>query len=278
MIIGAAKSGTSTLFHYLIKHPQNFIPGTKEPEYFSRQDVYDRGLDWYGSIFASAQEGQLGGDASTTDARWPHTLDAPTLIAEVLPDTKFIYIMRHPIDRAYSHYGHHMRKGVTMTFEEALEKDDIYLDCSRYMFQIERFLRFFDRKQFLFLFFDDLKQDAVKLLTAILKFLDLEQADLIGEGIAKSNVGGPDHYIRYRTTQRLRQVPGIGFIANLLPKRMKDAVFAMIKASFLGQRLAKEAKLKPMLPETRKHLVEYFESENRALEIFLRVNLDTWRV
>ncbi len=278
MIIGAAKSGTTSLFHSLIRHPKIFIPDMKEPEYFSRQSINNRGLDWYRSLFAPAQDGQLCADASTTYTRWPHTLDAPALIAELLPDIKFIYIMRHPIDRAYSHYGHHMRKGVTMTFEEALEKDDIYLDCSRYMFQIERYLRFFDREQFLFLFFDDLKQNADNLLTAILNFLDLKAADLTEKDIPKSNQGGADHYIRHQTTKKLRQVPGIGPLAGLLPQRLKDAIFAAIKSSSLGQLLAEKAKLPPMLPDTRRTLIEYFKGENSALENFLDVNLDSWRI
>ncbi len=278
MLIGSAKSGTSTLYEYLYKHPEIFMSEIKEPEFFSRQEVYDRGILWYKSLFAEAGENQVCGEASTTYTRWPHTLDAPEKIAQAVRDPKFIYIMRHPVDRAYSHYGHHMRLGVTMTFEQALERDDIYADCSMYMKQIERFLRFFPAECFLFLFYDELRQTPRNLLEKIYRFLNVQQGDFISDGIVRRNIGGAETFIRSKTTMRLKKIPLLSSIIDCMPRKTKDAVFEILKNSFIGRRVKSQYKLQPMLPETRKKLLDLFEEPNRKLEKFLGVSLDRWRV
>jgi hypothetical protein len=278
MIIGAAKSGTSALFGYLCLHPNIFIPPIKETEFFSRESFYNRGLAWYKSLYVEATPDQVCGDASTTYTRWPHTLDAPELIANILPDTKFIYIMRHPVQRSYSHYGHHMREGVTMTFEEALEKDDIYVDCSMYMHQIERYLRFFPRNQFLFLFQDRLKNDPREVMFEIEDFLGIDKIDLTTEGTVKRNVGGQDYFIRSRTTMKLRRIPPIGYLAQMIPEKYRNWLYtALIKNSPIGKRIEAQYHLPPMLPETRKKLLERYDQPNKDLEKFLGVERPDWK-
>ena len=66
MIIGAMKSGTTTLYHYIGMHPGVFMCFPKEPMFFSRDEVYARGLDWYFSLFREAREDQICGEANAT--------------------------------------------------------------------------------------------------------------------------------------------------------------------------------------------------------------------
>jgi hypothetical protein len=276
LILGAAKSGTTTLWAYLVRHPKIFMSELKEPEFFSRDAVYERGLQWYRGLFAGASDDQLCGEASTTYSRWPHTADAAARIAEVLQRPRFVYLMRHPIERAFSHYAHHMRFDVTMTFEEALEKDDIYVDCSMYMRQIERYLRFFPKETFLFLEFSELRTTPDAAVRQVQAFLGVEERDLREAGSLQRNVTGPDFYIRDRTTQRLKKIPGVRPLANRLPQRVRDWVFGKVKASPLGQKLAAEAAVPPMLPETRERLLRIFEGPNRELERFLGCEYPHW--
>lgn len=277
-IIGAAKSGTSSLFEYLCRHPEIYIPEIKEPQYFSKPSVYNKGEEWYKKLFDSARENQICGDASTTYSRWPHTLDSSKLIARSVPDANFIYIMRHPIERAYSHYAHHMRLGVTMTFEESLKKDDIYIDCSIYMRQIERYLRFFPRERFHFCFQTELKDTPGKLLEGIISFLGVENIDLTNAGIVKRNVGGSDYFIRSKTTRKLRKIPLISSIADRMPNGLKDGMYTLLKRSFIGRQFETQYQVPPMTPETRKTLLKLFEKPNRELEAFLGVKLDSWYI
>ena len=70
-IIGSAKSGTTTLYRYLCRHPNIFMSTPKEMSFFSKDKEYERGVEWYASLFADASENQLCGEASTTYTRWP---------------------------------------------------------------------------------------------------------------------------------------------------------------------------------------------------------------
>jgi CRISPR-associated endonuclease Cas1 subtype I-B len=94
----------------------------------STDEVYQRGETWYRSLFRHAGTDQLCGESSTCYSRWPHFGDVAGRIARDLPNVKLIYIMRHPVDRAYSHYAHNMQWGVTMSFEEALEAFEDSID------------------------------------------------------------------------------------------------------------------------------------------------------
>jgi hypothetical protein len=277
MVIGAAKSGTSSFYDYLCRHPKIYMPPLKEPQFFSNDSVFARGPDWYKNLFIAANEDQLVGEASTTYSRWPHTMDSPELIHRAIPNAKFIYIMRHPIDRAFSHYVHHMRAGITMTFEEALRKNSIYVDCSMYITQIERYLQYFPRDQFLFLFQTELQENPSELFKKVLSFLKVEQIDLTASGIVKRNVGGPDHFIRASTTCRLRKIPFVSSITAQLPKSTREKMFNLLRQSFVGKKIQSRYKLQPMKHETRAHLVNVFAQPNRKLEEFLEIELPGWQ-
>ena len=109
IIIGAAKAGTTTLHHYLDLNPQIYMSSPKEPCFFSDDEIYVKGVDWYSSLFSSAKPDQACGEASTRYSPYPQYTEAAPRMAELLPHVKLIYIMRHPVDRAYSHHVHEMK-------------------------------------------------------------------------------------------------------------------------------------------------------------------------
>jgi len=129
IIIGAQRSGTTTLFRNLIKHPEIFHPIKKEIHYF---DFYfNNGLNWYKKHFPIIikklfyeviQKDFITGEAT------PYYLyhsDVPERVLNTIPDVKIIVLLRNPVDRAYSHYWQEVRKGYEkLSFEEALEKEN----------------------------------------------------------------------------------------------------------------------------------------------------------
>ena len=171
-----------------------------------------------------------------------------------------------------------MRDGVTMSFEEALKTDSIYIDCSMYMDQIRRYLRFFSEDQFLFLFHDQLKNSLKELFMEVEKFLGIAEIDLTAEGLVMRNVSGHDDFIRAKTTVRLRKLPAIASIADIMSKKWRDWLYVnFIKKTPAGKHLKKQHYVPPMKPETRKKLIKTFEGPNRELEGFLKVSLDSWK-
>ena len=275
MIIGAAKSGTTTLYQYLLRHPQIFLPKIKEPEFFSDDTVFNKRIPWYLSLFAPARAGQVCGEASTTYTRWPHTGDAAARIHEAVPSVKLVYIMRHPVERAYAHYAHHMRLKVTMTFEEALSRSTIYVDCSMYMRQIDRYLRYFSKDSFLFLTLDELKAAPANTLAKLEAFLGIEPMDLLERGRIHSNERHSE-FIRHHTTQKLRQLPGGALVAYALPEEWKNRIHDWIAGSAVASLLRKKHPIRAMLPETRTSLLRHFAEPNHRLAEFLNWDLSTW--
>lgn len=137
IVIGAAKSGTSSLFSWLSQHPYVAAASRKEVEYFSFQ--YDRGLDWYRYHFPyvsdrarfAATHGREFLSFEASPYYLPHRL-APGRAAELLPDAKLVVTMRNPVDRAYSAYQMWKRWGIeTRPFMTVAGLEDPRLDQGR---------------------------------------------------------------------------------------------------------------------------------------------------
>ena len=180
-IIGAAKSGTTTLYDYLALHPQICMSSEKEPCYFNSSHPYSqRGLEWYRSLFSAARDGQICGEATTNYSAWPKTPDAPELIAQHVPHAKFIYMLREPVQRTYSHFIHRHEREVfvgkpyRMTFEEFAEHDPVVLYASDYASQVARYLAHFPKNSILPLVFEDFTNDRERALAKVFRFLEVE--------------------------------------------------------------------------------------------------------
>ncbi len=279
LIIGACKAGTTTLWAYLRSHMRIFLLEPKEPSFFQRKERYDKGIDWYKALFADARPGQICGEASTTYSRWPHLADVPSRIAQAAPKVKLIYMMRHPVDRTYSHYCQHMRNPVPrLTFEEALQSDRDYIDTSLYMMQIKKFLEHFPRDSLLPILLDDLSDDPRATLETVQRFLGLDPIDLIGQEAVVLNraTEGADDFVRRRLARWIRLIPCIEALLRLAPSSLKDRTLILLTSSSFGRRVAKGYKPSLLLPETRQRLLKLFEEPNIQLAEFLGRDLSHW--
>lgn len=122
IVAGVQKGGTTFLFQELIRHPDVRAPLTKEIHFFD--DHFDKGLDWYRGMFPRPRSAEpfLCGEASPAYIFHP---DAVRRIAESLPATKLLVVLRDPAKRALSHYSHERRLGFEPceTFEDALARE-----------------------------------------------------------------------------------------------------------------------------------------------------------
>jgi hypothetical protein len=122
LIIGAQRSGTTSLFNYLAQHPNVLPPLGKEIHYFDLH--YARGVRWYRGRFPFSH--RLRHRALTIDAS-PYYLAhplAPERAAQLLPEVKLVAVLRNPVDRAFSHYQHEVRDGrESLSFAEAIDRE-----------------------------------------------------------------------------------------------------------------------------------------------------------
>ena len=98
-IAGTMRSGTTSLTRYLDAHPDVFIAPQKEIHYFDLN--YPRGIDWYRQQFSNVDREVAVGDATPS---YVYLEEAVARMTETVPDARVIVLLRHPVDRAYSHY------------------------------------------------------------------------------------------------------------------------------------------------------------------------------
>ncbi len=288
IIIGAAKAGTTSLYRYLTRHPNVFMSEPKEPTYFARDERFRRGEAWYLSLFQDAGPDQLCGEASTNYTNWPLYPNTVARMAGLVPAVKLIYLMRHPVDRAYSHYIQLIENLRTddpeykfdKTFEEHIAADDSVIRSSNYMLQINQYLARYDRDQMLFLLFEEFIKDPQASLTQVADFLRIDPGfDFVGTGEVKENINrDKDSWLlRSRLTAPLKSLPGGQFIAAQLPQSARDRIYSWLKR--LPQRKRIEAEHIPpkMKQETRAELLDYFRLPNAQLAEFLARDLSIWQ-
>ncbi len=131
IISGAQRCGTTTLYSYLVQHPQIVRARAKEVHFFDVK--FSKGLDWYLGRFSLKKYllQKLAGNCFThiiTGEASPYYIFhplAPKRIAQVLPNVKLIVMLRNPVDRAYSQYQHEVCLGnEKLSFEEAIDKEE----------------------------------------------------------------------------------------------------------------------------------------------------------
>ena len=172
VIIGAMKCATSTLHVQLAAQPGFFMSNPKEPNFFSDDDNYARGLDWYWALFAGAPEGSLCGESSTHYTKLPtcpHTIER---MKAALPELKLIYVMREPISRLLSQYIHEWTENrIRGRPDVAVRQFPTLVDYGRYSMQMEPFFHAYGPASILPVFFERLVAQPTTELERVCRFL-----------------------------------------------------------------------------------------------------------
>jgi len=200
IVIGAQKSGTTSLFYYMSQHPQ-ILPVHKGVHFFDggldpNIDTFKKGQQWYRAHFPLRIS--LGADRITGEVspRYIFNPLAAQRLYNLVPKAKLIAILRNPTERAISHYFFSKGKGrEPLPIMEALEKEDerlaeakkkndfksnsfaffSYKSRGLYGEQIERFLRFFPRHQLLVLSSEEFFTRTADTLKTFFGFLEIDE-------------------------------------------------------------------------------------------------------
>ena len=172
IIIGAMKCATSTLHLQLALQPGFFMSEPKEPNFFSNDEIYARGMDWYRGLFANAPAGSLCGESSTHYTKLPTYPRTVERMMTHVPGAKLIYVMRHPIDRLVSQYIHEWtQRVISVPIDDALDRHPELIDYSRYAMQLNPFVDAYGRDRILPVFFDRLNRQPQAELERVFRFL-----------------------------------------------------------------------------------------------------------
>lgn len=262
-IIGAMKCATTSLHDQLSLHDSFFMTDPKEPNFFSDDDKYGLGMSWYSQLFGGAKAGELKGESSTHYTKLPDYPKTVDRIKSHCPNAKFVYVMRHPIDRLVSHYIHQWTQAViSCDIDQAVEQFPELVNYSCYSKQILPYTNAFGTDAVLPVFMERLNKDPIGQLARIFAFLGVQESpswhsDLVSnvssERMRKSELR--DRIVDYPAVKKLRRA--------LVPKSARTWV-----------RDLWTMKSRPELePATYAHLVEVFDEDLAKLGASLGISL-----
>jgi hypothetical protein len=292
LIIGAAKSGTTSLNHYLGQHPDIFMSPDKEPGFFAwegknKEDVHGPGtqqafesavteVDAYRSLFNDASHQRIVGEAST---EYLYSPTAPARIRHHIPEAKLIAILRNPIDRAFSAYLHARRERhePLSDLEEALAAEQSrirdgwdltvhYSEMGMYAQQLENYLVHFPSDQLRLYLYDDLARDPVAVVQDALLFLNVDPAfePDISRRLNKAKV------VRSARGHVLLHSPRIRSLAGyLFPARLRHSLYRKL-------RRWNQLPVPSFPPKLRGNLARIFEVEIHTLSRMVGRDLSPW--
>lgn len=291
LIVGASKSGTSSIYHYLRQHPEIFLSGIqKEGRYFSQMtgnfdgpgdkhidSSITRNLEDYIALFDGFTGETAVGDISP-EYLYFFEKSIPLIKKTLNDDVKIIIILRSPVDRAFSGYNHYKRdKREFLTFEEALEKEEErsqnnwiwawqYKNSGLYYRQVKSYLDNF--KNVKVLLFEDFNDVPKKILREICEFIEVTPNFEFDTSYKYNVSGDPKNAVLYKleTSRGL-----VNFVKKLVPR----SVVAKIKNSWSGEKQMVKTDMKP---ETRKQLIEFFRDDILKLQELLNKDLSRWLV
>jgi hypothetical protein len=262
-VIGAAKAGTTSLHRYLGAHPEVYMSEMKELNFFvaeqdgavaesgrvtgplTRAGNWSRGSWWYERQFTSAGDSGAIGEASPRYTLHPFLPGVPQRMAELVPEVKLVYIVRDPIARMVSHCMHRMHSSKeSRPLERALIENSVYLDGSRYAFQIEQYMPRFSRSQLLVVVSERLRADRDRTLATIFDFIGVDPTWRDPVLASEHNVSAPRRAAPRPVTRAAISTPWW----NRLAPRVPDA------AKRWGRRITHRPIRTQVSPELRREL------------------------
>lgn len=222
LMIGTAKSGTTTLKNLLNQHPDIGFAG--EPNFFAKESAFCLGLERYESKFEAHREKRIIGEKSwrySCKAVYPKAKDR--IISTLGKDIKLIYVVRHPFERLQSLYIEFITGGLqdaaSLKFTESLKQNPLFLDSSKYWTQISHYMKDFNAKNIKIIFFDDLKSSPTTVVNDLFSFLEIEPC-LLDLSVFKSNAS-QGKLAETKATILLRKYPQLISLGSSLPEEIK---------------------------------------------------------
>ena len=297
LLVGAAKSATSSLYSYLDQHPQIVMASVKESWFFSfykkpphyaspgiLSNIVSE-LDPYLKLYNGAQESQILGDACPS---YLYTYEdtirniRQLYSEEALANLKIIISLREPISRAYSQFNTFKRKvQEPLAFAQAIEKDRVkqrmqdnwnifydYPGFGMYSKQVEAFQQAFGKERVLVFLYEDIQADIHAVCSSIYSFLGIDP-DFVVDDRLKHNSFAGEPSIKWIVAGLFSKNKYKRMISALIPKPLRMFLLYII--------LVPLVKRKPMDENTLKQFSDHFKQDIVKLEELIGRDLSSWR-
>lgn len=278
MVVGAQKAGTTWLFECLNEHPAVFVPELKETHFFCppercRHSRKHLGEQWYLNLFPSGGSHAVAGDMTTDDMYYGAAED----IHRLNPNMKIIFMLRNPVDRAYSAYWMKRRHSLEAEhFEQSLDENVQLLERGLYFRQIVPFLEKFGAANIRIYIYEEATRQPEAFFADLCRFLGVDDtvkpkslSQRVGETKALPPWLG---FFYYKIASRIINLPVMRTLWRFLRRNTR------IKERLLGTKdFGVEGSSYPEMPAaTRARMVEYFREENARLFTLLKRDIVAW--
>jgi len=293
LIVGAAKSGTTSLYHYLKQHPEIYMPPNKKETFFFAGKKSSLGMgpgnfgkyiiknfNDYKKLFQETDSSKYSAVGEACVAYLYFYKKSIPNILDYLKNPKIIIILRNPTDRAFSNYLHHVRDGLEqLSFEKALNsqkkrKEQNWwwgfqlTDVGFYYHQVKAYLNHFNQVKITL--FDDLKKDTISLVKDMYEFLGVDNSFTPDVSIRYNISGVPKNKFIYRF---LRE-------PNILKSIVKPITKALIpqeeKRKMIEKVRMRNLQKPQMKPETRLYLKNLYREDILKLQDLIKRDLSSW--
>lgn len=268
LIPGAPRSMTSALVYYLEEHPDVCFGRVKEINYFTK--YHDKGTDWYLEFFRGCATEAAVGEAST---RYMSEPNAAERILNFNPAMRLIFVLRDPVQRAYSEYKRDIQtRGFDERFDTLVRESDRYIWPGRYSTHLRRFVEWFPQDQMMLVLFDELSSEPRSQLERICGFLSVEQGFRFSR--LGNNTINRSYYPRSLWLQRwIGEHLRHSYYDPVIFRYVKNVVRRFLLSI---NRTTDQTSFAPMRPETRTYLREIFAPEIEELERMFSLDLSRW--
>lgn len=270
LVIGAMRSGTTWLDGVLRSHPEIYLPSRRKELHFFDQ-YYDRGLEWYKDFFKAIPKPNVKKIGEITPS-YLFSPEVPHRIQKILPDCKLIVVLRNPAERAYSHYGFHLKNHAEKRdFETFVEQETEVFEKGLYGEQLQRYLQYFSIDQILILLYEDISANTLGMLKDIAEFLSVDESLFDENSIShRANSSGFSRfpYLRYLACG----------VRDKLRDMDLDSVWNIAKKTGLEKVFWRNSSSIPSMPsKSRADLLSKYEEDILLLEKITGTSFKRWR-
>lgn len=284
-LIGAMKSGTTTLHELLARHPQLSMCEPKEPCHFVAPEVlashwpemwrkgYWQDEAAYLALFPAKPGARYRGESSTDYSKRPLIDGVASRIADYNPQARFVYIMRDPVERTISHYWHMVElRGEMREPLAAIQEDPHFTEVSHYADQLAPYLERFGRDRLHVLTFESLKRDPQAAVRGVFEWLGVDP-DFVPDELAAAHNVTPDSVRQKRAgmqlLERLRHSGAWSAVGPFVPPALRKMGVAMVEKTVTRREVG--------MDQVIAHLRPIQQAQTRVLQAQLGRSFDEWK-
>jgi len=282
-IVGAPKSGTTSLYYYLQEHPDICMSSNKEPNFFSNNEIKKQALYYnkkcitsneeYEKLFLNRTKSQVTGESSVSYLFYPNVAQR---LYKYNPNARIIILLRNPAERAFSHYLMDCRLGlINLSFKDILFKRkkhpnlnlyyQQYIELGMYCHQVNRYYDIFKKSNILIINTDDFNKATLETIRDVYRFLNVNQN-------FEPKIGM--HHNKYLEANNavLNKIYSISFLRKFLGQILPKSTISFIKERLFTK------KNKPTLDnEAIYQLCKIFDEDTSQLEKLINKKFTSWK-